>query len=160
MVLHQQDITYSLTIPALHSLYLYSRSQVYQKISATLISGLSTVDIASDLVLVSSRTQNFPANAVLCFDYPVRYDLIHEGRKIAGAAQKRNKNGLLHQGSIQLMECNTAIDREAIITSLIYGFKGLLSGNYSEYIPDSNFQIKVNQLSQTKYNQDAWNKKR
>jgi lipoate-protein ligase A len=33
---------------------------------------------------------------------PTAYDVIHQGRKIAGAAQRRRQNGYLHQGTISL----------------------------------------------------------
>src|SRR2546423_1117404 len=36
-----------------------------------------------------------------CFANPVRADVLLDGRKIAGAAQRRTTRGLLHQGSIQ-----------------------------------------------------------
>jgi len=38
----------------------------------------------------------------VCFQRAELYDVVHEytGEKIAGAAQKRNKQGLLFQGSI------------------------------------------------------------
>ena len=38
----------------------------------------------------------------MCFQKPELYDVVHSqsGAKIAGAAQKRNKRGLLFQGSL------------------------------------------------------------
>lgn len=33
---------------------------------------------------------------------PTRYDVVHQGVKIAGAAQRRTKRGFLHQGTISL----------------------------------------------------------
>jgi lipoate-protein ligase A len=41
-------------------------------------------------------------NRHLCFANPVRADVMIDSRKIAGAAQRRTRVGLLHQGSIQL----------------------------------------------------------
>ena len=40
------------------------------------------------------------------------HDVVHErtGEKIAGAAQKRNKNGLLFQGSIWRPACGAEVD--------------------------------------------------
>jgi lipoate-protein ligase A len=37
-----------------------------------------------------------------CFESPICYDLVHEGRKVVGGAQWRDGNTALHQGSIQL----------------------------------------------------------
>ena len=38
----------------------------------------------------------------VCFVEPARHDIIRHGKKIAGAAQRRSKAGLLHQGSAQI----------------------------------------------------------
>jgi lipoate-protein ligase A len=39
----------------------------------------------------------------LCFIQPVEHDLLDaSGRKLAGAGQRRNRTGLLHQGSVAL----------------------------------------------------------
>ena len=39
-----------------------------------------------------------------CFAKPTQYDVMLQNKKIAGAAQRRKKNGYLHQGSISLVE--------------------------------------------------------
>src|SRR5437667_12195247 len=39
-----------------------------------------------------------------CFANPVRADVLVDGRKVAGAAQRRTRSGLLHQGSIQRVD--------------------------------------------------------
>jgi lipoate-protein ligase A len=39
--------------------------------------------------------------AALCFENPVHFDLLGaDGRKLAGAGQRRSRSGLLHQGSV------------------------------------------------------------
>ncbi len=40
--------------------------------------------------------------AQFCMAKPTIYDVVYQGRKIAGAAQRRRKNGYLHQGTISL----------------------------------------------------------
>ena len=37
-----------------------------------------------------------------CLAKPTKYDVIFSGRKVGGAAQRRTKEGFLHQGSITL----------------------------------------------------------
>ena len=46
-----------------------------------------------------------------CFANAVRADVISEGRKIAGAAHRRSRAGLLHQGSIQKAKLPRTIHR-------------------------------------------------
>src|SRR4029077_16539069 len=48
--------------------------------------------------LVETETSK---NSDACFANPVVSDVMESGRKIAGAAQRKTRSGLLHQGSIQ-----------------------------------------------------------
>jgi hypothetical protein len=59
-------------------------------------SALREIGIVSALVQTEA-TKSSDA----CFANPVVSDVIENGRKIAGAAQRKTRSGLLHQGSIQ-----------------------------------------------------------
>ena len=59
-----------------------------------------------------------------CFANPVRADVMMDGRKIAGAAQRRTRRGLLQQGSIQGFTMNTDLAEK---------FAQALSANCSEF---------------------------
>jgi lipoate-protein ligase A len=56
------------------------------------------------------------APAGVCFERAELYDVIHErtGLKIAGAAQKRNKHGLLFQGSLWRPALRGSLDDERL----------------------------------------------
>jgi lipoate---protein ligase len=43
------------------------------------------------------------------------YDVVHQGQKIAGAAQRRRKNGYLHQGTISLALPQTELLQEVLL---------------------------------------------
>jgi lipoate-protein ligase A len=51
-----------------------------------------------------------------CFAGYEKFDVLSNGRKIAGAAQRRNKHGLLIQGSIQPVPAG--IDFQAFVTAM------------------------------------------
>ncbi len=57
---------------------------------------------ASRLLHSNPRKASAPAGPTVCFIRPELYDVLHAdtGAKVAGAAQKRTKHGLLFQGSI------------------------------------------------------------
>jgi hypothetical protein len=60
------------------------------------------------------------AASAACFSRPVRADIFQHGRKIAGAAQRRTRQGLLHQGSLQ--GANVRLDasgRQAVLTAVV-----------------------------------------
>jgi lipoate-protein ligase A len=49
-------------------------------------------------------------NGHQCFANPVHADVLVNGRKVAGAAQRRTRAGLLHQGSIQHVDLAEGFD--------------------------------------------------
>jgi lipoate-protein ligase A len=69
---------------------------IYQRVHSTLGNALSEIGIVA--VLTETKA---PKISDVCFANPVVSDVIESGRKIAGAAQRKTRSGLLHQGSIQ-----------------------------------------------------------
>jgi lipoate-protein ligase A len=96
IVPHGEDVTYTLIVPRTHPFFQQpveeSYCAVHQHIGALLIGQGSRVHIAP---AAAAKVSND------CFENPARYDLIAETGKIAGAAQRRTRAGLLHQGSVQ-----------------------------------------------------------
>ena len=68
---------------------------------AALSSALRDIGIPSILT-----EANEPKLSEACFANPVASDVMENGRKIAGAAQRKTRGGLLHQGSIQRENLN------------------------------------------------------
>jgi lipoate-protein ligase A len=97
---HRDDWTYALVIPRGHPLEELPATQSYRVIHAALAETLRTQNVAAELKAVAD--ENDSALAGVCFDRAEIHDVVEvgRGRKIAGAAQKRNKHGLLFQGSI------------------------------------------------------------
>lgn len=96
-VLHGRDLTYSLVTPARDRAMAEGPPAIYAALHHA---------IRAALLLEGRKTKMAGAAAAkisdACFANPVRYDLLLDGRKIAGAAQRRTRGGFLHQGSIQL----------------------------------------------------------
>jgi lipoate-protein ligase A len=86
-----------------------------------------------------------------CFANPVRSDVMIDGRKIAGAAQRRTRRGLLQQGSIQGVELESKFAER---------FLQALSPNCSERDIDSRILNRACELAERKYATDAWLRKR
>ncbi len=96
IVPHLEDLTYSLLVPIgdpfLKGKPVDSYSAVHQVVARVLKQhGANAV----------AATSSAPKISHACFENPVQHDLVSDGRKIAGAAQRRSRDGLLHQGSIQ-----------------------------------------------------------
>jgi lipoate-protein ligase A len=98
---HRDDWTYTLVIPRGHPLEAERATQSYRSVHACLADALRA--LGAPVVLkerhVNATASNLPG---VCFQRAEVFDVLNEytGDKVAGAAQKRNKNGLLLQGSI------------------------------------------------------------
>ncbi|MEY2489660.1 MAG: lipoyl(octanoyl) transferase [Verrucomicrobiota bacterium] len=96
IVPHGDDLTYSVIIPASHPFFARSSLAIYSGVHDAIREALQANGI--DATLANSVSARISEN---CFANAVRADVISGGRKIAGAAHRRSRAGLLHQGSIQ-----------------------------------------------------------
>ena len=95
---HRADWTYTVVAPAGEPLAELRGAESYRRVHAALASALGAEGIEARLSTGAEAT-----GAALCFENPVSHDLIDsEGRKLAGAGQRRTHHGLLHQGSVAL----------------------------------------------------------
>jgi lipoate-protein ligase A len=101
---HRDDWTYCLVIPRGHPFEEARATQSYRAIHETLAAALVAVGVPVLLKPVAEPAPEGEAGgpAGVCFERAEIFDVIHPGTgaKIAGGAQKRNKRGLLFQGSI------------------------------------------------------------
>jgi lipoate-protein ligase A len=101
---HRDDWTYCLVIPRGHPLEEARATQSYRAIHEALASALAAAGVPVALKPVSEPAADGEPGgpAGVCFERAEIFDVVHEktGAKIAGGAQKRNKRGLLFQGSI------------------------------------------------------------
>jgi len=97
IVLHGDDLTYSFVVPAAHSLHERKAREIYSLVHRAITVALSLR--GTNATLADSTA---PRISDACFANPVYADVMVDGRKIAGAAQRRARTGLLQQGSIQL----------------------------------------------------------
>lgn len=96
IVPHGEDLTYSVIVPRTHPFFLQSSLEIYAAIHEAIRQALQTNRIAATLA-----NRAAPKLSENCFANPVRADVLSGDRKIAGAAHRRSRAGLLHQGSIQ-----------------------------------------------------------
>ena len=123
---HREDWTYALVIPRGFALEELRAAESYRRVHACLAAALRAQGVAA-VVKTSCEppAEGEPAcgPAGVCFQRAELYDVVNEttGEKIAGAAQKRNKPGLLFQGSLWRPAAGP-VDwdafREAFITAL------------------------------------------
>ena len=96
LVAHDEDWTYSIAIPPAHAWYELKASESYRKVHEWIRDAFSRMQVPTSLAPVANK--EIPGQ---CFIGAEKFDLLWHGRKIAGAAQRRTRSGLLIQGSIQ-----------------------------------------------------------
>jgi lipoyl(octanoyl) transferase len=154
IVFHGEDLTYSLVVPANHAAFDESSMSIYEKIHRALCDALSGIGMCTQLVASELCADRMPRSSVppySCFENPVRADVVIDGRKVAGAAQRRTRRALLQQGSVQ------SVDLE---NGLAQRFIQALSTDYSERKLDEEILNRARELAEQKYGTDSWLRKR
>lgn len=97
---HREDWTYALVIPRGHPLEDLRATQSYRAVHEAMAEALGGQGVPA--VLKTAAPEVDEETAGVCFQRAEVFDVVHarSGEKIAGAAQKRNKHGLLFQGSL------------------------------------------------------------
>jgi lipoyl(octanoyl) transferase len=96
LVPHDADWTYSLAFAPGSEWYLLAAVDSYRRVHEWIQEAFTKVGLETQLALTSAKSG--PGQCFLGFE---RFDLLFQGRKIAGAAQRRRRDGLLIQGSVQ-----------------------------------------------------------
>jgi lipoate-protein ligase A len=146
LVPHDADWTYSLVFPPGHWWHTLRARGSYERVHAWLRDAFARIGVGT--ALSPSCRRETPGQ---CFVGVERHDLLWQRRKIAGAAQRRNKLGLLIQGSIQppplslakadwqRAMCDTARERWGV--------------TWQQLDRDASFDRKVAALATRKYSQ-------
>jgi len=103
-VFHDQEVTYAVIAP-LAGCFNGGVLDCYQSISRALQAAFELLDLKSELVprqtLRRLREQSRPGErSAVCFTAPSQFELVVQGRKVAGSAQKRKGNSFLQHGSL------------------------------------------------------------
>lgn len=117
-VLHDQELTYSVIVSEEHPEMPKTVTEAYRVISEGILEGFR--ELGLDAYFAIPRTEKEkqslknPRSSV-CFDAPSWYELVVEGRKVAGSAQTRQKGVILQHGSILL-----DLDEDKLFDLFIY----------------------------------------
>ena len=146
IVPHGEDLTYSIMIGSNRDTFSLPSKIVYQRVHAALSGALREIGIATVLT-----EANAPKLSEACFANPVVSDVIENGRKIAGAAQRKTRSGLLQQGSIQRQGLNGK-------------FRSIFGKLLTKRLIANTIEIGVlgaaEELAVAKYATDAWLRRR
>jgi lipoate-protein ligase A len=109
---HRDDWTYTLVVPRGHPLEELRATQSYRVVHEALAAALRAQGTPAVTKQIVEQVPTDGGPAGICFQRAEIFDVVQEatGEKIAGAAQKRNKQGLLCQGSIWRPAAGAQID--------------------------------------------------
>lgn len=117
-VLHDKELTYSVIVSEDHPRMPQSVTEAYRVISEGILEGFKSAGLDAYFAIPESKQEKEdlknPRSAV-CFDAPSWYELVVEGRKVAGSAQTRQKGVILQHGSIIL-----DIDEDLLFDLFLY----------------------------------------
>ncbi|MFD2446031.1 biotin/lipoate A/B protein ligase family protein [Bacillus sp. CGMCC 1.16607] len=104
-VLHEHELTYSVIVSEDYPDMPQSVTEAYRVISEGILKGFQLLGLDAYFAVPKTAEEKealkSPRSAV-CFDAPSWYELVVEGRKVAGSAQTRQKGVILQHGSILL----------------------------------------------------------
>ncbi len=100
VVLHDDEVTYSFSSSASFLAENKSVIESFHLISSALIEGLKILRIYARLS--SRKYEGLYKTNLPCFSYPTGNEIVVNGRKLIGSAQKRTKDALLQHGSVPI----------------------------------------------------------
>lgn len=151
IVPHGADWTYSAVFPPGHEWHSLKAEESYRRIHNWLWRAFAELKIETELAPDCKKT--LPGQ---CFAGHEKFDLLWHGKKIAGAAQRRNQSGLLIQGSVQpppLSLARTGWEGAMLaVASVQYVWR--------KFSPDKRLEERAVAFVREKYLQPAYNRKR
>jgi lipoate-protein ligase A len=149
LVPHDSDWTYSLVFPAGHDWYLLKAVESYERVHQWINDAFALINVRTELAPVAHK--EIPGQ---CFVGCEKFDVLWSGRKIAGAAQRRTRAGLLIQGSVQPPPIS--LQRENWQSAM----RAVEGREWKTLEISASLQSTVQRLRESKYSQLAYNQKR
>jgi lipoate-protein ligase A len=157
LVDHRGDVTYTVVLPPTHRIARECPQQSYNILHRCIIAALQSLGVPASLAPNQKPGSPRP-NASACMTNPTRFDVMLDGKKIAGAAQRRTKTGLLHQGSIWMGDGGAM--RQRIKAALPCGFEAVAGCAWENFLLPREVERQAQQLVKSRYALSEWNQKR
>jgi len=152
LVPHDADWTYGLAFPPGDSWYSVTATESYRRIHEWIQAAFASLEVATELAPACVKAQ-----CGQCFRGHEKFDLLWRGRKIAGAAQRRTRDGLLIQGSVQPPP---AVSREGWHEAMCAVARARYGASWVKLELDTALNKRAQELARQKYSQAAHNQKR
>ncbi len=102
IIFHNCDLAFSVLVPATHPAFSSNPLDNYAFVNNRVIEAIQPM-VTSSPELLTEDPKPLDAHCKhFCMAKPTKYDVMIAGKKIGGAAQRKTRDGYLHQGSIAL----------------------------------------------------------
>ena len=153
LVPHDADWTYSLAFPPGDTWYSLTATESYRRMHEWIQAAFARLNLSTTLAPACSKS--LPGQ---CFQGHEMYDVLWRGQKIAGAAQRRTRAGLLIQGSVQPRRLTLArADWQKAMCDEASAGHG---AQWVAFNPDAPLAERAQALVRQKYSQAGYNQKR
>ena len=142
---HGADFTYTLLCPLGTPLTSLPPAESYRAIHEAVARALAAH--RSGITLAGPPA---PKVSHACFENAAQFDILAGAEKIAGAAQRRTRQGLLHQGSIQMPDLDSTFG---------YALADALAGTVMVEPLDTSLIPAAEALASAKYGTTAWTRR-
>ena len=116
VIFHDWDFAFSLLVPSKNRFFSLNSLENYGFVNGIVsLTVKNFLEEEIDLNLIKEdKTPYDTLCARFCMATPTKYDVVSQDKKIAGAAQRKCKQGFLHQGSIALL-----LPPETVLTAVL-----------------------------------------
>jgi lipoate-protein ligase A len=173
-ILHRHDVTFSLVAAFDSALFRGPVEASYDRLHQAVARGLlklgAEVEARRDQ---RARSDSGRAGEPACFKKATRFDLIADGRKLVGSAQRRTRARILHHGSIPLRPNPLApeaasleqvlkrpVDFEEVAGALVRGFEDELGIRFQESTISDAEWSRARRLRVEQFGREEWNRRR
>jgi lipoate-protein ligase A len=162
---HRADWTYALVLPAAHPLAQARACESYRAVHEALAEALAGVGVHCKLQVAGCQAQvagdQASGGLAVCFQKAELFDVVRsdDGRKIAGAAQKRMRRGLLFQGSLDRCAIPAVQDWKRLAAIFAQGLGTMLGATPQEY-KDAPWPAALLAETTARFAAKDWNQKR
>jgi len=158
IVPHDVDWTYSFAVPPGHEWHSIAAIESYRRVHEWIQHAFAKLEIQTELASSERAAPDDPHIPGECFTGHEKFDLLWHGKKVAGAAQRRNKLGLLIQGSVQPPP--VSVRRSDWEDAMLAAATEFFSIPWEIYSPDERLLSRAAELARQKYSQTSYNRKR
>jgi lipoate-protein ligase A len=114
IVFHLWDLAFSFLMPSNNKNFFLKPLDNYKFVNRIILNTISKF-LKNGVLLENKKKQTDLKDMKFCMCKPTKYDVIYQDKKIAGASQRKKKNGYLHQASICLVNPDFSYLNEVLL---------------------------------------------